>query len=341
MGKTFRIIGENGKKVIKNKIAIANIIKIYFSRLEIKALTKTSYIRGLMVAMMVFTERFALYLTIITYVLLDNPLTSDKVFSIAQFYNTVQLYIVIFFPFAWSTLAEAKVSIRRLEEFLLLEENNEVLEEVSHVNEIGSINIKNGSASWIENPIVSTLTNLNLNVKPGALIAVIGTVGSGKTSLLHLILKELPLSKGTLNVGGSISYASQEPWLFVSSIRNNILFGQQFNNDRYKEIVRVCALEKDFQQFPQGDKTLVGERGVSLSGGQKARINLARAVYREADIYLLDDPLSAVDAHVGNHLFEKCIKDYLGGKTRILVTHQLQFLRMADCIIVLNNVSNL
>lgn len=110
---------------------------------------------------------------------------------------------------------------------------------------------------------------------------------------------------------------------------------------RYLEVVKVCALERDLKQFPFGDKTLVGERGVSLSGGQRARINLARAVYSEADVYLLDDPLSAVDTHVGKHLFNECIMKYLGNKTRILVTHQLQFLKKADLIVVMNNVSTI
>lgn len=108
---------------------------------------------------------------------------------------------------------------------------------------------------------------------------------------------------------------------------------------RYNEIIKVCALEKDIQQFPYGDNSLVGERGVSLSGGQKARINLARAIYTEADIYLLDDPLSAVDTRVGKHLFEECIKKYLNNKTRVLVTHQLQFLKEADKIVVMDDVS--
>lgn len=108
---------------------------------------------------------------------------------------------------------------------------------------------------------------------------------------------------------------------------------------RYKDIVNVCALQRDFEQFPYKDQTLVGERGVSLSGGQRARINLARAVYAESDIYLFDDPLSAVDTHVGKHLFEKCIKQYLRHKTRILVTHQRQFMKQADLIVILNNVS--
>lgn len=104
-------------------------------------------------------------------------------------------------------------------------------------------------------------------------------------------------------------------------------------------MVDVCALEKDFLQLPSGDETLVGERGISLSGGQRARINLARAVYSEADIYLLDDPLSAVDTHVAKDLFEKCIRGYLKDKTRLLATHQLQFLKYADIIVVVHNVS--
>lgn len=166
-----------------------------------------------------------------------------------------------------------------------------------------------------------------------------GQVGSGKSSLLQMLLKELPLNSGVLETIGEVSYASQEPWLFVSTVRNNILFGLPYTKSRYNRVVNVCALERDFELFPNGDRTLVGERGVSLSGGQRARINLARAVYRQADIYLFDDPLSAVDTHVGKHLFEECILKYLGEKTRILVTHQLQFLKHADQIIIMNNVS--
>ncbi|KRT79020.1 ABC transporter ATP-binding protein [Oryctes borbonicus] len=314
---------------------------VQFARkLEIDCLTKTSYIRGFTVALMVFTERFTTYLTIITYVLLGNPLTSDKVFSLAQFFNTIQLYMAILFPLAMSTFAEAVVSIRRLEDFLLLEETSVSVapaEEVSDEQVKDAIKIKEGKASWIPNPIIETLSNLNLEIKPGSLCAVVGSVGSGKSSLLQLFLKELPLSSGNLVTNGTISYASQEPWLFVSTVRNNILFGHQFVRSVYSEVVRVCALGRDFEQLPQGDKTLVGERGVSLSGGQRARVNLARAVYRDADIYLFDDPLSAVDAHVGKELFDECIVKYLKGKTRILVTHQLQFLKQVDQIIIIDN----
>nr|XP_023011971.1 multidrug resistance-associated protein 4-like [Leptinotarsa decemlineata]XP_023011972.1 multidrug resistance-associated protein 4-like [Leptinotarsa decemlineata] len=311
-------------------------------KMEINVLSITSYIRGVSMAMMVFTERFTLFLTIIMFVLLGNRLTGDVVFSIAQLFNTLQLYMSILFPLALSSYAEARVSIRRIEKFLLLEENTsqKILlpkEEAIKSETLGQVKLSHATASWKPNPIVATLMDLNLDIKPKTLCCVVGSVGAGKSSLLQVLLKELPLVSGLVDVSGSISYASQEPWLFVSSIRNNILFGKPYIRKRYREVVKVCALEKDFEQFPFGDKTLVGERGVSLSGGQRARINLARAVYAEEDIYLFDDPLSAVDTHVGKHLFEECMMKYLKDKTRILVTHQLQFMKQADLIVVISN----
>lgn len=151
-------------------------------------------------------------------------------------------------------------------------------------------------------------------------------------------MAELAVSSGKISVGRTISYASQEPWLFSASVRNNILFGKSYEPSWYKKVVAVCSLKADFQQLPQGDRTMVGDRGVALSGGQKARINLARAIYRHAGIYMLDDPLSAVDTHVGRKLFDDCICKHLKNKTRILVTHQLQYLKNADLIVVMNKV---
>ena len=152
------------------------------------------------------------------------------------------------------------------------------------------------------------------------------------------MIRELPVASGTCDQFGSTAYASQEAWIFPGSIRQNILFGRDFDEHRYNDIVDVCALEEDMKQFPYGDLTLVGERGISLSGGQKARINLARALYQSADIYLLDDPLSAVDAAVSRHIFDRCVNKYLKGYLRILVTHQLQYLPQADHILVLHQV---
>lgn len=152
----------------------------------------------------------------------------------------------------------------------------------------------NFTAKWERDQLENTLENLNLEIKKGKLYAVIGMVGSGKSSFLSAILGEIDLVESQVRVNGTVSYAEQEAWVFGSTIRQNILFGQAYDRQRYQRVVKACALLKDFKQFPQGDQIVVGERGSSLSGGQKARINLARALYRQSDIYLLDDPLSAV-----------------------------------------------
>ena len=157
-----------------------------------------------------------------------------------------------------------------------------------------AINMINVTAKWEEKQSENTLENLNLEIEKGKLYAVIGMVGSGKSSFLSAILGEISLTEGQVKVNGGISYASQEAWVFGATVRQNILFGQSYERQRYQKVIKACALVRDFKQFPQGDQTVVGERGTSLSGGQKARINLARTLYRQSDIYLLDDPLSAV-----------------------------------------------
>lgn len=198
---------------------------------EIDIITKTSYIRGFSMALMVYTERTILYLTLITYVLMGNSLTGDIVFSMAQLFNTVQLYMCIFYPMAVSSLAEAKVSIKRLEEFLTLDEI--IKDEQPTIDKQGMIKLTNVNASWIPNPIVETLMDIDVEIKPGTLCCVVGNVGAGKSSLLQLLLRELPLSSGKMNINGSVAFASQEPWLFVSNVRNNILFGQPYIQKRY------------------------------------------------------------------------------------------------------------
>ncbi|XP_059619578.1 probable multidrug resistance-associated protein lethal(2)03659 isoform X2 [Phlebotomus argentipes] len=203
------------------------------------------------------------------------------------------------------------------------------------VNPVG-VTLKSLTAKWDYLVTENTLDDISLQIKPSNLVAIIGPVGAGKSSLIQAILGELPALSGRIDISGVMSYASQEPWLFSGTIRQNILFGQSMDKKRYREVVKRCALEKDFSLFANGDKTIVGERGQSLSGGQKARISLARAVYRQAAIYLLDDPLSAVDTHVGRHLFDQCMRIYLRGKIVILVTHQLQYLQHADQIVILD-----
>lgn len=153
--------------------------------------------------------------------------------------------------------------------------------------------------------------------------------------MIQAILGEMQIESGSVEANGVLSYAPQDPWVFSGTIRQNILFGYPMEKRRYRLAIRQCALEIDFQQFPFRDRTIVGDRGQSLSGGQKARISLARAIYRRGSIYLLDDPLSAVDSHVARHLFEQCMRKYLRKHIVILVTNQLQFLEQADKIIVM------
>uniref|UniRef100_A0A6P7GCD8 Multidrug resistance-associated protein 4-like n=1 Tax=Diabrotica virgifera virgifera TaxID=50390 RepID=A0A6P7GCD8_DIAVI len=305
---------------------------------EIDVIAKTSYLYGILSATSVFTERLILYVTLIPFVLLGHRLTGGIAFSLANLFNNIQLVMAINFPRALSSYNEANVSIARLEKFLLLEEvEEETVVNEKHGDHVGCINLNNVTASWSPKSIVPTLIDIDLHLRCGTLCCVVGNVGSGKSSLLQLFLRELPITSGYMNIAGKISYASQEPWLFVSNVKDNILFGKSFNKKRYQDVIKVCSLERDLKQLPYGDKTLVGERGKSLSGGQKARINLARAVYTEADIYLFDDPLSAVDTKVGKHLFDECITKYLNGKTRILVTHQLQYMKKSDLIVIINN----
>ncbi|XP_015781935.1 multidrug resistance-associated protein 1 [Tetranychus urticae] len=186
------------------------------------------------------------------------------------------------------------------------------------------------------------LKNINIHVKPGSFVAIVGSVGSGKSSLLSAILGEMEKVSGLVNINGKskIAYVSQQAWIQNATIRDNILFENPFNKTRYEEIISVCALEPDLAYLPKGDKTEIGEKGINLSGGQKQRISLARACYSDADIFIMDDPLSAVDAHVSKHLFNRVLNSESGilrDKTRVLVTNKLDILSNVDYIYVLNN----
>jgi len=184
-----------------------------------------------------------------------------------------------------------------------------------------------------------TLKNINLTCKKGQLVAVVGSVGSGKSSLVSAVLGEMEKTQGSLSVSGSVAYVAQIPWIQNTTVRDNVLFGSKMDKDRYDKVVEVSCLGPDLKQLPSGDQTMIGERGINLSGGQKQRVALARALYADRDIYILDDPLSALDVHVSDTVFHKLIKGMLKTKTVLLVTHHLDLLSQCDSVVLMKEGS--
>ncbi|XP_063918456.1 probable multidrug resistance-associated protein lethal(2)03659 isoform X3 [Zophobas morio] len=299
---------------------------------EIHYIRATAYLKAIQNAFNKFVGTGALFLCIVIYVFTGNHVHSQYVFVIKSFYNILKQNITLEFAEAIKDLAESFVAVERITTFLLSDEIVSKKSEKTHPS-VGLI-LDKASAKWSSSSC-DTLSNISLIARKGQLVTFVGTVGSGKTSLINVILQELALDRGTLSIKGRISYASQEPWLFATTIKENILFGLPLDSEKYNEVVKVCALSHDFTLLPFGDKSVVGDKGITLSGGQKARISLARTVYRNADIYILDDPLAAVDASVGKQLFEQCISGYLKDKCVILATHQIQYLQKSDWIYLL------
>jgi ATP-binding cassette, subfamily C (CFTR/MRP), member 1 len=193
-----------------------------------------------------------------------------------------------------------------------------------------------------------TLKNINLQIYNGETVGIIGEVSSGKSSLLQAILNNLifvdsgnssdsrDTSDNSIFINGSTAYVSQVPWIQNDTIKNNILFFKQYDEIKYQQVLKICQLEQDIEMLEAGDNTEIGEKGINLSGGQKARVALARSVYADRDIYLLDDPISALDAHVGKKIIKECILKHLQGRTILLVTHALQYLKYMNRIIYLS-----
>ncbi|XP_023565420.1 multidrug resistance-associated protein 4 isoform X2 [Octodon degus] len=305
-------------------------------RKEISKVLRSSYLRGMNLASFFVANKIILFVTFTSYVLLGHVITASHVFVAMTLYGAVRLTVTLFFPAAIEKMSEAIVSIRRIKNFLLLDEIPQPnLQEPTDGKTV--VDVQDFTAFWDKTLETPTLQGLSFTARPGELLAVIGPVGAGKSSLLSAVLGELPPSQGLVSVHGKVAYVSQQPWVFSGTVRSNILFGKKYEKERYERVIKACALKKDLQLLKDGDLTVIGDRGATLSGGQKARLNLARAVYQDADIYLLDDPLSAVDAEVGKHLFQLCICQTLHEKITILVTHQLQYLKAASHILILKD----
>ncbi|XP_019224929.1 PREDICTED: ABC transporter C family member 12-like isoform X1 [Nicotiana attenuata] len=269
------------------------------------------------------------------FTLLGGNLTAARAFT------SLSLFAILRFPLNMlpniiTQVVNSNVSLQRLEELFLAEERillpNPPLEPC-----LPAISIRDGYFSWDFKPERPTLSNINLDIPVGELVAIVGGTGEGKTSLISAILGELPpLGNASVTTRGTIAYVPQVSWIFNATVRGNILFGSNFEPTRYSKAIAVSALDHDLELLPGRDLTEIGERGVNISGGQKQRVSMARAVYKNSDVYIFDDPLSALDAHVGQQVFKKCIKEELQGKTRVLVTNQLHFLPQVDRIILVS-----
>ncbi|XP_057563694.1 ATP-binding cassette sub-family C member 4-like isoform X2 [Hippopotamus amphibius kiboko] len=309
---------------------------IRLRRKEISKILRSSFLRGMNLASFFAVSKIMVFVTFITNVLLDNVITGSQVFVVVTLYETVRLTGTLYFPTAVEKVSEAVVSIQRIKNFLLLDEISQHNPQLPSGGE-AIVDVQDFTAFWDKASETPTLQGLSFTVRPGELLAVVGPVGAGKSSLLSAVLGELPPSQGLVSVHGRIMYVSQQPWVFSGTVKSNILFGKKYEKERYEEVIKACALEKDLQVLENKDLTELGDGGTTLSAGQKARVSLARAVYQDADIYLLDDPLSAVDAEVSRHLFQLCVCQALKEKITILVTHQLQFLKDASQILILED----
>ncbi|TFY83303.1 hypothetical protein EWM64_g713 [Hericium alpestre] len=240
-----------------------------------------------------------------------------------------------------SNIIEAFVSVKRLSNFLRAEDmppdTRKILPNPYLCDNDPVVEIVDGEFIWNKNALNPTLEDINLTVRKGELVGILGRVGAGKTSLLSAIIGDMYRADGEFRVYGTIAYAPQNPWIMSATIKDNILFFHEYDETFYNLVLDACALRPDLELMPDGDLTEVGERGIALSGGQRARISLARVVYARADLVLLDDVLAAVDSHVARHVFDQVIGPYglLASKARILVTNSISFVRHFDNIVYL------
>ncbi|KFA61277.1 hypothetical protein S40285_05521 [Stachybotrys chlorohalonatus IBT 40285] len=351
---------------------------------EIRAIQVLLAIRNGINAIGISLPIFASMLSFITYSLTDNTMSPAEIFSSLALFNGLRLPLN-FLPLVLGQVTDAWSSLKRIEEYLKEEEQEEA--DAFKANIESAIEMTNASFTWERTPTqdpekgtiaptdkrpkekdpgsgqgpaqqsdpaatassataesssIATLVeerepfklhDLSLSVGRKELIAVIGTVGSGKSSLLAALAGDMRKTEGDLVFGASRAFCPQYAWVQNATLRKNITFGKDYDRPWYKEVIKACALQPDIDMLPNGDETEIGERGITISGGQKQRLNIARAIYFDADIILMDDPLSAVDAHVGRHIFDNAIVGLMKDKCRILATHQLWVLNRCDRIV--------
>ncbi|KAJ4008640.1 ATP-binding cassette transporter yor1 [Fusarium irregulare] len=344
-----------------------------FRNKEIHAIQILLAIRNALNAVSMSLPIFASMLSFICYSLTHSGLTAAEVFSSLALFNGLRIPLNLL-PLVLGQVIDAWGSVQRIQEFLLQEETVEDMVfdttgedairledasftwEKSHKEEAGKDekakkekakdnharspqNESSGddTSTLVEEREPFKLQDLNFDVKRNELVAVIGSVGSGKSSLLSALAGDMRKTNGQVTFGSSRAFCPQYAWIQNTTLKNNIVFGKDLDKAWYNKVIQACALQADIDMLPNGDMTEIGERGITISGGQKQRLNIARAIYFDADIVLMDDPLSAVDAHVGRHIFDNAILGLLKDKCRVLATHQLWVLSRCDRIIWMEN----
>lgn len=349
LSKTTEVI--EGIKVLKMYGWEVEYLK-RISDLRRKEVSISRYRLALRATNMVFyliAQGLATLVTFAGYKSTGETVTPAIIFTTLILFLSAQLFMTIVFPFSLEFISIYRAGSVRVTEILKLEEYKS--NAIEH-EEIGGLELESVCAQWKpdsegdKEPVETearllksnstsnfSINDINLQARPGELILIEGPVGSGKTSLLLTILGEMSITEGTLKRSGTISYVEQEPWILSGTVVENIILKHSFDQTKFDRIINACGLTDDINRMANKEQTILGEKGVNVSGGQKARIALARACYADSDIYLLDDPLSAVDAKISQHLFHQCILGLLKDKTRILVTHQVQYAPFVDKVL--------
>uniref|UniRef100_A0A8C3TEE3 ATP binding cassette subfamily C member 3 n=1 Tax=Chelydra serpentina TaxID=8475 RepID=A0A8C3TEE3_CHESE len=298
---------------------------------ELRVLKKAAYLNSLSTFAWISAPFLVALTTFAVYVSVDenNILDAEKAFVSLSLFNILRFPLNML-PQVISNLAQTSVSLKRIQQFLSHDELDPNCVETTVVTP------GKEEMMWMMG-VCMCVSVIHLLVPSGSLVAVVGHVGCGKSSLVSALLGEMEKLEGHVAVKGSVAYVPQQAWIQNATLKDNILFGQQHNEQKYQNVLEACALKTDLEVLPGGDHTEIGEKGINLSGGQRQRVSLARAVFSDADVYLLDDPLSAVDSHVAKHIFDNVIgpEGALKGKTRMLVTHGITFLPQVDHIVVL------
>ncbi|CAG9862959.1 unnamed protein product [Phyllotreta striolata] len=296
---------------------------------EMKTMLKTSYTKTAVIISSNLEAKFAFYAIIMIYLALHNDMSAEDIFYVMKIFNNLKHSIASVFSRGFSRLGELSASLKRINHIMDLEELPEYVEKP---DDEPQIDFRNVTLNLGDKEI---LKNINLKLDLG-LNVITGQLGCGKSSLIKVVLRDYPF-EGEVRTRGRKSYASQDPWLFPSSIKQNILFGDKYDHDKYTTVVQACALDYDFAVLEKGDETIVADRGMNLSKGQQARINLARCIYRDSDIYLIDDALTALDPKVQEHIFTYCIRGLLKDKCVVLVTHNTKHIQHANKVVILRD----